>query len=98
MKEELSEVDAARIVRLKAFSEERETRHSCGLQGFDPAWDICEVCKKGQLMEEGLSEVDAARIARLEARSCGRPTEIGLIERAFKKELQEALEEIENRT
>lgn len=92
------EKDAVMIANLKAHCEEIASRHSCGLQGFDPAWDVCQVCERHNLLEEGLSEEDAAKIAKLKALSSGRPNEMGSIERGFREELEEALEEIKNRT
>jgi len=68
-----------------------EIKHSCGLQGFDPYFDICELCEYRRLLNKDFSEEDAAEIAHLKYFSSGRPSEIGPIERYFKEELRKKL-------
>ncbi len=74
---------------------QREIEHSCGLQGFDPNFDVCERHEYERLLKEGYSEEDAAEIAKLKYLSSGKPYESSPIDDYFREMLRAKLESID---
>ncbi len=65
--------------------------HMCGMQGFDPSYDVCPACRRSQLVDEGVSEENAEEVAMLSHLASGRPEETGPIRHRFAKELAEKM-------
>ena len=68
------------------------SQHMCGLQGFNPYYDICPAHEKQSLMqEEGYSEEQAERITVLKFLSGGEPFLTNPIRDHYSEELREYL-------
>ena len=68
-----------------------DLKHECGLQGFDPYYDVCQKCETEKLIKEGLPEEDAREVAKLRSFSSGRPHEMGPIQKHFREKLRTKL-------